>query len=115
MPILTRKLPFDARSLPRGWWSGSWALAMPLGLLLLGAPPAAACDWWGCPTGTYAYRPSPRTYAERSPRYARRYFRPAWAYGYTSPARAEGYAYSPWPSSAIPPRRWYARTALQVP
>jgi hypothetical protein len=96
-------------------------LALPTPLLLIAAEPAAACERWRCPEdgfegGGYAYRAAPRTDgAARSYRYGRRSVRPSWVYGYTSPARARGYAYAPWSSTAIPPRPWYGRTALQVP
>jgi hypothetical protein len=90
-------------------------LAILLSLLPLGAPDAAACDWWRCPESTYASRPTARTHPARSYPYARRSDRPAWSYGYTSPARARGYAYAPWPSTSMPSSGWYTETAMPVP
>jgi hypothetical protein len=86
-----------------------------LALLGLGAPKAAACGWlWPCTDRPYASRDAPPTYGYASPR--RRghgyYGKPRWSYGFTSPARAYGNAYAAWPSTAIPPSRWYLRTAL---
>ena len=118
MPIAIRMPPAGAASMsPRPRKGGGLVilLAVPLLLTLPGPPPAAACDWWLCPGPAHAGRTGPRAYAGRSPRYARRPGGAAWAYGYTSPARAQGYAYAPWSSTAIPPRPWYGRTALPVP
>ena len=88
--------------------------AAAIALLGFGAPQAAACGWlWACAERPYAYRASPHADRYRSPpRRAYRHGGRWWAYGYTSPARAYGDAYAAWPSTSIPPSRWYARTAL---
>lgn len=120
MPI--RRLSHGAdparRASSRRLWSrfgtAAGLLALPMSLLVLAAQQAAACERWRCPEGAYGYRAAPGAHA-RSDRHARRPPRPSWTYGYTSPARARGYAYAPWSSTSIPPRRWYARTALPVP
>jgi hypothetical protein len=91
----------------------------------LGAPQASACDWWwGCSDRPYAERPAPRWYGYRSQWRGYGYGRPwrgygyggaAWAYGYTSPERFYGDPYAAWPSTSIPQREWYVRTAPPVP
>jgi hypothetical protein len=85
------------------------ALALPA----LGVPRAEACGLlWACAERQpFADRGAPRAYGYRSRPRAYRH-RGAWWYGYTSPARAYGDPYAAWPSTAIPPTRWYLGTAL---
>jgi hypothetical protein len=78
--------------------------AIALALLALGAPPAEACGWWPWQDG--ACRRVPRAHGYRS-------LPPA--YGYGVPAWAYGDVYAGVPSGALPPTRWYARTAPRVP
>jgi hypothetical protein len=83
--------------------------------LVFNAPQAAACGWWMCGDGRYAYRPAPPAYGYRSPARTYRYRSAPWVYGYTSPARVYGDAYAAWPSTSIPPTRTYLNTATPVP
>ena len=82
-----------------------------LGLTVSDAPQASACDWWWvCGDQAYASRPPPlpRGYWSPPPRRG-------WAYGYSNPARGYGDTFAAWPSTSIPPSRWYERTAPPVP
>jgi hypothetical protein len=86
--------------------------ALILALALSGAPPASACDWWWpCGERAYAARPVPWAYGYRTPPPRGS----GWAYGYSNPARGWGDVYAAWPSTSIPPSRWYERTAPPVP
>jgi hypothetical protein len=97
-------------------------LGAALALLAPSVPQASACDWWwGCRDRPYAERPAPRWHGYRSqwrgygPWRGYGYGGAAWAYGYTSPERFYGDPYAAWPSTSIPQREWYIRTAPPVP
>jgi hypothetical protein len=103
-------------------WKRFGGPSIALALLVAGAAQASACSWWWtCDGRPYAYRPTPNGYGyngQRRPPRAYGYYGyrgQAWAYGYSSPARARGDAYAAWPSTSIPPSRWYLATAPRVP
>jgi hypothetical protein len=106
------------------WLGGAIGLGIAaLAALGPGVPQALACGWWECSNAPPAYLPPGETYGFRPWAWG---YRPAYragrrgrAYGYVAPVPDYGddyyNLYAAWPSTFIPPSRWYLRTAPRVP